>query len=92
MEFLASVFFAATILWGCNANEAQVPQVVKNAFENEYPVASYVDWEQEGDQYIVDFRANDFDIEITYDSQGNVIEKNGDVADEALPPTSREVN
>lgn len=84
---LSTVFFIT-----CDNQEVQVPQQVQAAFNEEYPDASNVDWEQDGEQYMVDFRANELDIEITYDAQGNVIEKLGDVEEDPLPPTSRELN
>ncbi|MFW5761197.1 MAG: PepSY-like domain-containing protein [Cyclobacteriaceae bacterium] len=89
IKTIAGLFIFATLLMACDNQEVQVPQQVQNAFSDEYPDASGVDWEKEGENYVVDFRANELDIEITYDARGNVIEKLGDVEEDPLPPTSR---
>lgn len=90
LKILSIIVISAAWLFACDNQEVQVPQEVQSAFAAEYPDASGVDWEREGNQYKVEFRANELDIEITYDEQGNVIEKLGDVEEDPLPPTSRE--
>ena len=65
MKFLSAIMFSTALFVACDNQEVKVPQEVQSAFETEYPDASGVDWEREGDHYKVEFRANDLEIEIT---------------------------
>ena len=52
---------------------ANVPSVVLNAFEAEYPKAADVEWEMFAEDYVVDFEVENVDYEAIFNAEGNML-------------------
>ncbi|MFC6860746.1 PepSY-like domain-containing protein [Zunongwangia atlantica] len=79
---------------GCESDDeddfrADVPSVVLNAFQAEYPKAKDVEWEMFGEDYEVDFEVENIDYEAIFNAEGNMLKYKYEIAKTAL---SEEVN
>lgn len=61
-----------TLLAGCDKDDdnIRVDRTIDNAFHNQYPSVTRVEWERKNDYYVADFRQNNAEIEAWYDHQG----------------------
>lgn len=67
-------------------NPDQVPSVILNSFKKEFPKASDVEWERQGNQYQVEFEIGFFsDFEAWYDATGKQIRYSEDLWKRDLP-------
>lgn len=65
------------------ANE--VPAMVENSFQQQFPNAKDVDWELSGNDYEADFDIDAIDHKTLIAPEGNVVRYKYDIADTALP-------
>lgn len=72
-----------------NINTDELPQAVFEAFSNAYPDAEDVEWELEDGYYEVEFEMGNYEIEVTYDLNGNVIEIEEEIDPATLPENIR---
>ncbi|MEO2072691.1 MAG: hypothetical protein ABGW99_15265 [Zunongwangia sp.] len=69
---------------GCESDDeddfrADVPSVVLNAFQSNYPKASDVEWEMLGDDYQVDFEIERVDYEAIFSAEGDMLKYKRDI-------------
>jgi hypothetical protein len=86
---LALVFLFTT---SCEESElfkkkVNVPEAVKTAFNQDYPNAEDVEWEEEGENYEVEFEDGDTEMEILYDANGTLIQIETEIEVNQLPET-----
>ena len=79
---LAGIAFA-----GCEDDNIKVDTAIDNAFRQQYPDATRVEWEKKQGYYVADFRLNNTDAEAWYDRQGAWRMTERDVRYEQLPAT-----
>ncbi|HMS50815.1 MAG: PepSY-like domain-containing protein [Sphingobacteriales bacterium] len=66
----------------------QAPSVIVNEFSKQYPKATDVEWEIEGDFYKVDFETGwNVDHEIWYNAEGKMVKHKEDISKIELPKT-----
>jgi len=71
---LATLLFTSSVLYAQDIPKNQVPSVVLNQFNIDFPKAKDIDWEMEGNIYHVDFELGwDQDVEAWYESNGKLI-------------------
>ncbi|MFV0572370.1 MAG: PepSY-like domain-containing protein [Xanthomarina gelatinilytica] len=67
-------------------NPDQVPSVILNSFKKDFPKASDIEWERQGNQYQVEFKIGFFsDFEAWYDTSGKLIRYSEDLWKRDLP-------
>lgn len=65
--------------------ENEVPSVVKNSFEEQFPTATDVDWEVMGTDYEADFEIEMVEYNALIEADGDLIKYKYDIAATALP-------
>ena len=75
---------------GCESDDeddfrADVPSVVLNAFQANYPKASDVEWEMFGDDYEVEFDIETVDYEAIFSAEGDMLKYKYEVLSSELP-------
>jgi len=65
--------------------EKDVPAPVKNAFQKQYPTASDVKWDKEGEKFEASFDLNKIDNSVLFDAQGNILETEVEIELNQLP-------
>ena len=66
----------------------QVPSVVLSSFSTDFPKAQDVEWEMEGNLYVVDFETGwNLDHEGWYNAKGELVKHEEDIAPKDLPKT-----
>jgi len=75
---------------GCESDDeddfrADVPSVVLNAFQSNYPKASDVEWEMLGDDYQVDFEIERVDYEAIFSAEGDMLKYKYEISSTELP-------
>tara|TARA_B100001079_G_C16326381_1_gene477027 strand:+ start:644 stop:1096 length:453 start_codon:yes stop_codon:yes gene_type:complete len=75
---------------GCESDDeddfrADVPSVVLNAFQSNYPKASGVEWEMLGDDYQVDFEIERVDYEAIFSAEGDMLKYKYEISSTELP-------
>ena len=64
----------------------QVPSVVLNNFDSQFPKAMDVEWEKKGDLFKVDFETDRHtDHNVWYDASGDLVKHEKDIAKSELP-------
>src|SRR5690606_6284777 len=77
---------SSTATFAQDINPSEVPSVVANSFKKEFPKASDIDWELDGDNYNVDFEIGwGIDHEIWYDAAGKMIKHEEEISKGDLP-------
>ncbi|MDT7827512.1 PepSY-like domain-containing protein [Pricia sp. S334] len=66
-------------------NPADVPQDLRDTFEQAHPNASDVEWEREGDSYKVEFEVDYQDQEVWYSADGQTNKMEKDIKEDELP-------
>ncbi len=89
MNILLSALLLAgsiTIAQGKDIPASQVPSVIVNQFNADFPKASDIDWEVKDNVYKVDFQIGWFkDIEAWYSAQGTQVKVNEELSKKELP-------
>jgi len=90
MKKVSLVIASLTIaLCSCaqNINPSQAPAVVVNAFQQQYPKATDVEWEKKGANYEVEFEVGvaDKDHTMLIDPSGKIISHKQDIYKSELP-------
>ena len=86
MKLLAILFLGTGTIFAQEIPESQVPSVIVNNFKKEFPKASDVEWERQGDQYNVEFEIGWFtDYEAWFTETGKIIRFTEDISERDLP-------
>lgn len=88
MRKLALMMVAAMITsltFAQKLQEKDVPAQVKTAFQKQYPKASDVKWDKEGEKYEASFDLNKVDHSVLFDAQGNLLETEVEIELSQLP-------
>jgi hypothetical protein len=89
MKIFTLIFAALTVLGTAQAQQipkSQVPSIVLNNFDTQFPKATDVEWELKGALYLVDFETNwNVDHEIWYDAAGKMTKHREEIAKNTLP-------
>lgn len=76
----------STATFAQDIHPREVPSVVANNFKKEFPKASDIEWELDGENYNVDFEIGwGTDHEIWYDAAGNVLKHEEEISRGDLP-------
>lgn len=80
-------FFTVNLSFGQKISQSQVPSVVVNQFQQNYPNAKDIEWKQKPGYYKVDFEIGrpDKDHEIWYDSTGKILYHKQEISKNELP-------
>ena len=65
--------------------EKDVPATVKTTFQKQYPTASDVKWDKEGEKFEASFDLNKIDNSVLFDAQGNILETEVEIELSQLP-------
>lgn len=66
--------------------QSQVPSVILNQFNKQFPKATDVEWEMDGNLYNVDFEIGwNIDHEIWYNAEGEMVKHKEDISKSELP-------
>lgn len=67
--------------------QSEVPSVIANRFQQDFPEAKDIEWERKGDFYEVEFEIGrpDKDHKIRYDAQANVLRHKAEITKQDLP-------
>lgn len=92
-----TIFFISTgILLSLNSSFAQdvhhsqVPSIILNHFNKNFPKAKDIDWEKEGDMYNVDFETGwSTDHEVWYNPAGEMVKHRKEISKSDLPKSIR---
>lgn len=81
------VAFAMVVSLGFSqkVKSADVPVVVRNAFEKQYPTAKEVTWDKEKNQYEASFDLNKIDQSVLMDDAGKIVETEVEIEMNQLP-------
>lgn len=86
IQLIAILFLTTTFAQAQDINESQVPSVVLNTFKTEFPKASDVEWEKQGNQYQVEFEIGYFsDYEAWFKASGDIILYEVEISKRKLP-------
>ncbi|MBU2994855.1 PepSY-like domain-containing protein [Cellulophaga baltica] len=67
-------------------SQNQIPSVIINNFNTQYPKATDIEWEVDGNLYYVDFEIGwNTDHEIWYNNKGKMVKHKHDIAKNKLP-------
>jgi hypothetical protein len=73
--------------------DSEVPKQVMDKFKKSNTMNDEVDWKKKGDNYIAELDINEKEINITYDSKGNMVQKEVELEESEIPkPTMRYFN
>ncbi|MBT2162307.1 PepSY-like domain-containing protein [Zobellia barbeyronii] len=66
--------------------QSQVPSIIVNKFNKEFPKASDIEWEMDGNLYNVDFEMGwNKDHDVWYNAEGDVVKHKEEIAKSELP-------
>lgn len=86
LKFLTVLFFTSTALFAQDIPSSQVPSVVLNQFNIDFPKAQDVDWKLENNDYNVDFEFNQGqDFEAWYSNSGKLLRLEEEISKSELP-------
>lgn len=79
--------FVVSLSFGQDIPQSEVPSLVVNRFQQDYPEAKDIDWEFEDGQYEVEFEIGwkGKDHEIWYDETGEILRHKEDISKGDLP-------
>lgn len=93
MKTVFQTLLSATLLLQGFSSAGQpkvsVPAPVQAAFAKAYPAARDIKWEKDHKDYEVAFLAGESSLELKYNAQGTLLEKEEKVSAEALPQVVR---
>ena len=81
------LLISASALFAQDIPQNQVPSVVVNQFNTDFPKAKDVDWELKNNVYNVDFEQGWKDIEVWYSAEGKQIKVEEEITKSKLPKT-----
>lgn len=79
------VMLFATVSFAQKMQEKNVPANVKSIFQKQYPSATKVKWDKEGENYEASFDLNKTDNSVLMNAQGNIIETEVEIELNQLP-------
>lgn len=80
------ILVTAIILSSCGTEPAlEVPEAAKSAFANQYPGATALEWEKEGNNYEVEFKDNEENKSLLYTADGELVLIKTEIPMDALP-------
>ena len=88
MKKLAFMMVAAMITsltFAQKMQEKDVPAPVKTAFQKQYPTATDVKWDKEGEKFEASFDLTKIDNSVLFDAQGNILETEVEIELNQLP-------
>lgn len=85
LKILTVSFFVTCFATAQDISQADVPAIVKAAFEKEYGNASGVEWELKMENYKVEFNVKRMDSEVWYNASGIVLKKEQEITKSELP-------
>ena len=86
IQLMAMFFLALGTTFAQDISESQVPSLVVDNFKKEFPKATDVEWEREGDIYNVDFEIGLFtDYEAWFTASGTLIKYTTEIPTGDLP-------
>src|SRR5690606_38063889 len=66
--------------------QGQIPSVILNQFNKQFPKATDIEWEMNGDLYNVDFETGwNIDHEVWYNAEGKIVKHKEDISKAKLP-------
>ena len=65
--------------------ESEVPKVVMEKFKKSYTMNDEVDWKKRGENYVAEMDVNEKEVNITYDTKGNLIQKETELEESEVP-------
>ncbi|MUH34721.1 hypothetical protein D9O36_02605 [Zobellia amurskyensis] len=75
-----------SILQAQDIPQNQVPSIIVNKFNKQFPNASDIEWEMDGSLYNVDFEMGwNTDHDVWYNAEGDVVKHKEDIAKSELP-------
>lgn len=85
-QLLAILMITTGTIFAQDIPESQVPSVIVNNFKKEFPKATDVEWEREGDQYSVEFEIGWFtDYEAWFTASGKLFKYKEEISERDLP-------
>lgn len=85
--FIISAFITTVFsLQAQDLTQHQVPSVIVNKFNKQFPKAADIEWEMDGSLYNVEFEIGwNTDHEIGYDTEGNIVKHKEEISKSELP-------
>ncbi|WP_192347546.1 PepSY-like domain-containing protein [Algoriphagus sp. Y33] len=81
-----ALILISTAAFAQEIHQSQVPSVVVNSFKKEFPKATDIEWELDGDNYTVEFEIGwGTEHEIRYDEAGKILKHVEEIAKGDLP-------
>lgn len=84
-----SLFSLVQLVPAC-AQEVEVPEEVLATFEEIFPTATNVNWEENDVLYIATFTIDDYSIKATFEENGDWVETNTEIEFKDLPAAAQE--
>lgn len=88
MKLIISFICAAGLISNVAAQElskSELPSLVLNAFQEEFPKGTDTEWEQEGDLYKCEFEIGKYEHEVWIDKSGNLKKHEEEISKDDLP-------
>jgi len=85
LALMAVAAMITSLTFAQKMQEKDVPAPVKNAFQKQYPTASDVKWDKEGEKFEASFDLNKIDNSVLFDAQGNILETEVEIELNQLP-------
>ena len=73
------------------AQEVVIPAVVQATFENKYPNAIDVNWDQDGEEFLAGFEEGDYYLEVTISEDGTWVQTFAGIFLEDLPTAAQQL-
>lgn len=83
------MLLSASALTAQDLNMEEVPTELMAKFQQEYPNATDVEWEKEGDAFEVEFDLDGEEHEVWYSADGNTPRSERDISEDDLPEAVR---
>lgn len=88
---LLTLLGAVTISAAQDLHKRQVPSVVLNQFEKQFPKAKEVEWKKSGELYKVEFETNwSDDHDVWYNAEGKMVKHKEELSSRNLPKSIQE--
>lgn len=86
IQLIAIFLFSTATIFAQDVPESQVPSVIVNNFKKEFPKATDIEWERQGDQYKVEFEIGwDIDYDAWYNASGELIRYIMEISTSEIP-------
>lgn len=83
---LGTAIAIASVSQAQDISQSQVPSVIVNEFNKQFPKATDVEWEMDGSLYNVDFEIGwNIDHEVWYNAEGKTVKHKEDIAKSEMP-------